>query len=335
VDGQGLTASWIVLATGAKPMPLPIDGAEHVIDSTAFLEIEDLPQRIVFIGGGFISFEFAHFAARLGPTKSQITILEAGPRPLGPFDSEMVDLLVKASDEEGIDIHCDVDIASIQSVDTVFQISLKNGTRLETDMVIHGAGRAPDISDLDLDQAGINCGKNGILVNAHMQTTNPRVFAIGDCAATIQLARVADYEAWIAAKNIRHLETNESPLPVADYTAVPSLLFTYPQYGMVGATEDELAEKDEPYQKSFARNLNWPTYQRVGMKNAAYKLLMGDNGLLLGAHILSDNAAGLLNTLSVAMANTIPMADLYRQSVLAPYPSRESDLHYMLKPFAS
>lgn len=149
------------------------------------------------------------------------------------------------------------------------------------------------------------------------------------------MARVADYEAWIAAKNIHHLETNESPLPIADYTAVPSLLFTYPQYGMVGATEDELAEKDVPYHKSFAKKLNWPTYQRVGMKNAAYKLLMGDNGLLLGAHILSDNAAGLLNTLSLAMANTIPMADLYRQSILAPYPSRESDLHYMLKPFAS
>jgi len=334
VNGQALTASWIVLATGAKPVSLPIDGAQHVIDSTAFLELEKLSQRIVFIGGGFISFEFAHFAAQLGPAGNQTTILEAGPRPLGPFDSEMVDLLAEASAHEGIDIYCGVDIRAIESTDTAFRITLKDGTPFETDLVVHGAGREPDISDLNLDRAGIDHEKQGIVVNAQMQTTNPHVFAVGDCVATIQLARVADLEAQVAAANIRHLATKHSLLSVVDYTVVPSLLFTYPQYGMVGATEDELIKKNTVYQKSFAKNLSWATYQRVGMKNAAYKLLMGDNGLLLGAHILSDNASGLLNTLSVAMANTIPMADLYRRSVLAPYPSRESDLLYMLNPFA-
>jgi len=335
VGSQALTASWIVLATGAKPMPLPIDGAQQMIDSTAFLELEKLPQRVIFIGGGFVSFEFAHFAAQLGPAKSQITILEAGPRPLGPFDSEMVDLILKASGDEGINIHCEVDIASIESADTALRITLKDGAQFDTDLVVHGAGREPDIADLNLARAGIDYEKQGILVNAQMQTTNPRVFAVGDCVASVQLARVADYEAQVAAANIRHLATNHSLLSIVDYTVVPSLLFTYPQYAMVGATEDELIKKNVAYKKSFAKNLSWPTYQRLGMKNAGYKLLMGENGLLLGAHILSDNASGLLNTLSLAMANTIPMADLYHQSVLAPYPSRESDLHYMLKPFAS
>ncbi len=82
-------------------MPLPIEGAALMIDSSAFLELKRLPRRIIFIGGGFISFEFAHFAVRLGPPNSHCTILEAGPRPLGPFDGEMVRLLWEASAQDG------------------------------------------------------------------------------------------------------------------------------------------------------------------------------------------------------------------------------------------
>ena len=117
-----------------------------------------------------------------------------------------------------------------------------------------------------------------------------------------------------------------------DYTAVPSVLFTYPQYGMVGATEAALEEAGVAYKKSFGKNLTWPTYRRVGMTSAAYKLLADEKGQLLGAHVLSDNAAGLINTCTLAMRNRIPVGALYRQSVMTPYPSRESDIIYMLKP---
>jgi len=76
----------------------------------------------------------------------------------------------------------------------------------------------------------------------------------------------------------------------------------------------------------------WPTYRRIGMSDAAYKILVGTDGLFLGAHILSDNAAGIINTIRLAMMNRIPVETLYRQCIMAPYPSRESDLTYMLKP---
>ena len=112
VDHQQLTARFIVLATGAVPMQLPIDGVQHMVTSSEYLELDRLPRRIIFIGGGFISFEFAHFAVRLGPTDTRCTILEAGPRPLGPFDGEMVGLLTEASAPEGIEILCDVNITS-------------------------------------------------------------------------------------------------------------------------------------------------------------------------------------------------------------------------------
>ena len=119
----------------------------------------------------------------------------------------------------------------------------------------------------------------------------------------------------------------------AGQTAVPSILFTYPQYGMVGYTEDALKKKGIPFTKSFGKNLTWPTYRRIGMTHAAYKILVGDGQQILGAHVLSDNAAGIINTLRLAMLNRIPVDTLYHQSVTAPYPTRESDLLYMLKPF--
>jgi glutathione reductase (NADPH) len=331
VDHTQLAASFFVLASGSFPMPLPMEGAHLAIDSTEFMELPELPGRIIFIGGGFISFEFAHFANRLGPENIRCTILEAGSHPLGPFDEEMVDLLVKASADEGIDIHCDVEIVSIEKFAEKYRISLKDGRRFEADIVVHGAGRAPDISELELDRAGIDHGKRGVRVDVNMMTSNPNVFAVGDCAATIQLARVADYEAKVAAANILQIIDGRSPSAAADYSAVPSLLFTYPQYGMVGATERKLKKEGVVFKKSFAKNLSWPTYRRIGMRHAAYKLLKGNDDQLLGAHVLSDNAAGLVNTFALAMTHRIPVDRLYRQSILTPYPTRESDLIYMLQ----
>jgi glutathione reductase (NADPH) len=303
-----------------------------MVTSADFLELDRLPRRIIFIGGGFISFEFAHFAVRLGPTDTCCTILEAGPRPLGPFDHEMVGLLKDASAPEGIDIHCNINIISIEKADHTYTVTTKDGQRFEADLVVHGAGRVPDISGLDLEKAGIESTPRGITVNEKMTTTNSHVYAVGDCAATVQLARVADAESQVAARGIAGCFSGDRLQGAMDYTTVPSVLFTYPQYGMVGATEEALKDEGVEYKKSFGKNLTWPTYRRIGMKSAAYKLLAGKDGRLLGAHVLSDNATGLINTFTLAMVNRISVDDLYRQSTLTPYPSRESDIIYMLKP---
>ena len=330
-DGKSLTADHIVLATGATPMPLPIKGIEHAIDSTAFLELDDLPKRIVFIGGGFISFEFAHFAMRLGSPGMQCTILEAGPRPLGPFDAEMVGLLSKASSDEGIAIHCDVAITAIESSLGGFSVHTRDGRRFEADLAVHGAGRVPAIQDLDLDRAGIDYSPKGIKVDRRMQTSNPHVYAVGDCAATVQLARVADAEATVAADRIVALRNGGVSKAAMDYTAVPAVLFTYPQLGAVGKTEQALKEEGVSHKKSAGNRLGWPTYRRVGMRSAAFKILADSEGQVLGAHILSDNATGIVNTFALAMKNRIPVDKLCEQSVMSPYPSRESDILYMLK----
>ena len=331
VNGAPIQGKYYVLATGAHPMPLPFAGAGHLITSSDFLELDRLPPRIVFVGGGFISFEFAHFAARLGPAE-RIVILEVAPRPLAPFDADMVAHLMTASRAEGIEIHTDVQLAGVEKTGAGFVVRTEDGERFEADLVVHGAGRAPSLERLQLERGQVKYAKDGITVDREMRTSNPRVFAVGDCAATIQLARVADYEAYVAAKNIL-AEVEGGSGAAVDYRQVPTILFTYPQYAMVGATEDALKEKGIRYYKSVDFNLTWPTYRRVGLQHAAYKVMVDEDSRILGAHIISDNAAGLINIFKEAMCDRRSAGDLYWQHVMTPYPSRESDILYMLKPF--
>ncbi len=329
---DSLKARYFVLATGASPVRLPIDGNRYIKDNVDFLGLEVLPERIFFVGGGFVSFEFAHFAAALGPENREIIIGEAAERPLGPFDSEMVDLLVKASEEEGITVLPGLDIKAVGKEKKGYAVTTGSGKKFETDLVVHGAGRAADLEGLCLDRAGVEYSGKGIAVDENMRTSNPAIYAIGDCAATAQLARVADCEAHVAARNIS-AELLGGEQARIDYNTVPALLFTYPQYGMVGKTEDALKKESVEYRKSFAKNLGWPTYKRVGMKHAAYKILVGPDNRILGAHFLSDNASGLVNTVKMAMLNNLGADELYRQSIMTPYPTRESDIIYMLDPF--
>jgi glutathione reductase (NADPH) len=326
-----IQAKFFILATGAKPMQLPIEGREHVITSNNFLDLNALPPSICFIGGGFISFEFAHFAARLGPAKRRLVILEVADKPLGTFDAEMVELLVEASQAEGIEVMCGVKINAIEKLDKGFLIHTTGDDSFETDLVVNGAGRVPDLDTLELNAAGIEHSERGIIVDQSLRTSNRRVFAVGDCAATIQLARVADKEAHVATENIL-AEFDLGQKSTMDYAAVPAILFTYPQLGMVGQTEESLKQDGQTYHKSFAKNLSWPTYKRVGLKHAAYKILTNANNKILGAHFLSDQSSGTINTIKQAMLNETTVDELYQQTIVSPYPTRESDLSYMLKP---
>jgi glutathione reductase (NADPH) len=333
VGGRSIEARFFIIASGSRPMPLPIKGIEHAITSDQFLDLPSLPDGFVFIGGGFISFEFAHFAVHLGNrAKGKTVILEAAPRPLGPFDAEMVSLLVAASEAEGISVHTGVQISAIEQAAGTLKVKTGVGDAYSADAVVNGAGRVADIENLNLGQAGIDHSSRGITVNTRMQTSQPHIYAIGDCAATIQLARVADYEAMVAASAIVGT-FGDGQLSGVDYSAVPSVLFTYPQYGMVGHTEDALKKEGIAFTKSVGKNLTWPTFRRIGMQHAAYKILVGNDRQILGAHVLSDNAAGIINTLRLAMLNRIPVNTLYHQCIMSPYPTRESDLLYMLKPF--
>lgn len=331
VGEERLEAEFFIIATGAQPMQLPMEGSGHLLTSNDFLALETLPSRLVFIGGGFISFEFAHFAARLSPSPVEITILEVMDRPLGPFDGDMVDQLVAASIHDGIRVRCGVKIAKIEETRDGFSVHLGDGETISADLVINGAGRIPAIDSLQLDAAGIDFSRRGIQVDGSMRSSVETIFAVGDCADTLQLARVADREALAAVNNILSARGEGEPDQVS-YDEAPAVLFTYPQLAMVGKTEEQLKAEQIRYWKSTDTNLGWPTYRRIGLRHAAYKILVDENDLVLGAHVLSDNSTGLINTFRMAMLSGTDVKKLHRDAILSPYPSRESDTLYMLAP---
>ncbi|RZW20127.1 MAG: NAD(P)/FAD-dependent oxidoreductase, partial [Desulfobulbaceae bacterium] len=232
VGDEKLEAEFFIIASGSEPMQLPIAGSEHLLTSNDFLALEELPSRLVFVGGGFISFEFAHFAARLVDDPKEIVILEAMQRPLGPFDGDMVMQLMASSADDGINIRCEAHISEIEKTAVGYIIRLDNGEIISCDLVINGAGRAPAIESLQLENAGVDFSRRGIAVDTGMRSSVETIFAVGDCADTLMLARVADQEALTAVHNILSAK-GEGEQDVISYDEAPAVLFTYPQLAMV------------------------------------------------------------------------------------------------------
>ena len=202
-DNEIIKGKYILIATGAGPVNLGIPGLENVITSDQFLDIESyrLPDNIAFIGGGYISFEFAHIAARSGV--KNITIFHRGKQALAHFDPDLVNLLVHKSKNIGIDVRLETKVEKIDILASsssgedhgklvVYYSSAINSPAddkltktLEADMVVHGAGRVPNIEELDLKAGDIEHTSSGIKVNQYLQSvSNPMVYAAGDVAAS-------------------------------------------------------------------------------------------------------------------------------------------------------
>jgi glutathione reductase (NADPH) len=356
-----LNGRHILVATGAKPAKLNIPGEEYVTISDQFLELDDLPERIVFIGGGYISFEFAHIAARAGAKK--ITILHRSNKPLGQFDPDLVYQLVQRTRELGIDVQLQTEVKGIvrRSSDNglavnAFSIRKDDGNSnkeeciIDTDMVVHGAGRVPDIEGLDLGAAGIEYDlKKGIKVNKYLQSvSNPAVYAAGDVAVGSggpQLTPIATYDGKIVASNLlkgNHLKPN--------YNGVPSVVFTIPPLASVGLQESVAKELGLHFRTNFQKNTSsWYTSRRIGESYSGFKVLVeqrqgnangngngngGDDddysngGRILGAHLLGTHAEEIINIFALAIRLGLNTNDI-KDTILS-YPTKSSDISYML-----
>ncbi len=205
VNDEVLEGRYVVIAAGQKPADLKIVGTEHLTTSEQFLELNELPKRILFIGGGYIAFEFAHVAVRAG---AQVTIAHRGPRPLPRFDPDLVDQLVKSSRELGVDVQLGTEVIRVEksSGQLVVRASASGQPRtFEADMVVHAAGRVPEIDDMNLDAAGVAWDSRGVKVNEFLQSlSNSAVYAAGDAAASggPPLTPVASYEGILVAANL-------------------------------------------------------------------------------------------------------------------------------------
>lgn len=327
IGGTPYEATHFLIATGARPRPLDFPGHEHLIDSTDFLDLEVLPPRILFVGGGFISFEFAHISARAG---SAPVIIDRGPRPLKGFDPDLVELLITRGAEAGIELQRSTTITAIEKSESGFQVSAERSGQTETlefDLVVHGAGRIPELAGLDLDAAGVDWDEHGVHVAAHLQsTTNSAVYAAGDSANTpgMPLTPVAVFESKVAASNMLKGTTT-----VPDYAGVPTAVFTIPELARVGMLEQEARDQGIDVDVRYNDTSSWYSNYRIGETTAAAKILIDrSSDRIVGAHLLGPEYGELINFLALAMKLELTTRQL--KSMTATYPTVGSDLGSML-----
>ncbi|MDT8356843.1 NAD(P)/FAD-dependent oxidoreductase [Roseomonas mucosa] len=317
----------VVIASGAKPRPLGMPGEELVTSSDQFLELAELPRRMLFIGGGYVSFEFAHIAARAG---AAVTVLARGKRPLTGFDPDLVDRLMDRSKAAGIAVHTRADVERVERTGTGLRVWASVQGRaeaFEADLVTHGAGRVPATDTLDLDRAGVRAGRKGIEVNEYLQSvSNPAVYAAGDVAATAgpPLTPVSHLEGRVVADNL--LKGNHAQ---PDYTGIPSVAFTIPALARVGLLEEEARGQGLDVTVKFTDMAGWFTVRRVAETHAAAKVLTENStGRILGAHLLSPESSELINMFALAMRSGLTVEHL--RNFVSAYPSAASDIGYFI-----
>jgi glutathione reductase (NADPH) len=327
VDGKSYDSQRFLVAAGAIPRPVTFAGADLMTDSTEFLSLEALPKRILFVGGGFVSFEFAHIVARAG---AEPVIVDRGTRPLNAFDPDLVEMLIERSAAVGVDLQRETEIVSITASGAGFAVEVKTGdntTTIETDLVVHGAGRIAALVNLNLEAAGVTYGDKGIVVAPHLQsTTNSAVFAAGDSADTkgMPLTPVAVIEGKVAASNML-----KDQKIVPDYTGIPTAVFTVPELARVGMLEAEAKEAGHDVDVRFTDTGGWYSNYRIGETSAAAKILVDrSDDTILGAHLFGPEYGELISFFGLAIKLGLTSKQL--KSMTAVYPSVGSDLGSLL-----
>jgi len=327
MNGESLRARHFHIATGARPMTLNIPGEELLITSTDFLDLSERPDRVVFVGGGFIAMEFAHIAKRAGA--SEVTVLEMMKRPLGNFDPDLVAILVEATAELGVALRTDAKVLKVEKQGGEFAVSFETPGGIDVvtcDIVVHATGRVPNIDGLNLAAAGVEHGPRGIKVNASMRTTNPNIFACGDCADSgPNLTPVSAYEGRIAAKNLLAGHDERS----VSYPPIPSVVFTLPMVATVGLSETAARETGLKFDAHFEKTQGWYSSLRVGAKWTGYKVLVEqETGRILGAHLIGPGAEEQINLFAMAMGAGLTAIQI--KAMIFAYPSYASDIGSMV-----
>ncbi len=314
---QTLSAKYIVIATGARPMELNIPGEDLLTTSDQFLNTDHLPQEIIFVGGGFVSFEFASIAARAG---SNMIILHRSDNFLKRFDPDLVKEVVKASSQAGVNILPHNEVREIVRDENKLKV-ITDKDSFFADMVVHGAGRVANL-DLDLEKGNIKTRGGGIAVNQYMQSiSNPRVYSAGDCTENSRkLTPLANIEGGIAATNI--LEGN---IKEVNYTGIPAVVFTFPPLGSVGTSEDR-----GDYQVVFKDQNDWYTAKRVKLSHAASKVIIDEEDKIVGAHYLGPDAQEVINFFALSIRLGLTASQLKDLAYTFAYPSTASFIRYML-----
>ena len=327
VGDDMLTGRYVLIANGAQPARLGMPGEELLTTSEQFLELDKLPQQIIFVGGGYISFEFAHIAVRAG---AQVRILQRGARPLGGFDPDLVDQLLQATREIGVEVELNSSVEAVEKdAGRLMLQATTEDTRqtFEADMVVHGAGRLPEIDGLELEKADVEWEGRGVLVNEFLQSvSNPAVYAAGDSAASggLPLTPVASLEGDVVASNLLN-GNHRKP----DYTGIPTVVFTVPPLASVGLQEETAKQRGLKVRVTHGDTSSWYSSRRIGNKSSGFKVLVEEESdRVVGAHLLGPHAEEVINIFALAIRAGMRMTDL--KTMPYAYPSLSYDIRYMV-----
>ena len=307
----------VVVATGSSAFVPPIEGLSSVdyLTNESLFDLTELPEHLIVVGGGPIGLEMAQAHRRLG---SRVTVLE-GLRALGKDDPELAAIVLDKVREEGVDLRENTKVMSVapgengQGVTVEVETPTGPETVRGTHLLI-AAGRKANVAGLGLDEAGVTYDRRGIEVTKKMRTTNRRVYAIGDVAGGFQFTHMAGYHAGLVIRAMLFR------LPAKENTEiVPWATYTDPELGHVGLNEEQAREK-----YGTVNVLRWPYAEndraQAERKTAGMiKLITAKRGRIVGASIAGAGAGEILNTMSLAVAQKLKVADM--TGFISPYPT--------------
>lgn len=318
----------IILATGSKPNKLAIvdkKAESLVLDSKALLELTELPEKIVIIGGGVIGLEFAFILARLDV---DVTIIEYFAEILNFLDPEVIKEITDAAVEAGIRIQTKAEAKSIKNTlaDRALVEFETEGEKkyITADKVLMAAGRKANFGGLDLESLAIEKEKNqaglGIRVNSQMQTTANNIYAIGDVTAKTQLAHAASEQGIVAVKNILGQKAE------MNYNAIPKAIFTEPEIAVVGLSEKEAKAQNLDFKTGkFPIKANSKALA-LGKERGFVKLVTDlESDFVLGAVIIGPHATDLIAELTLAVNNQLTTEEIIE--TIHAHPTSSESIH--------
>lgn len=297
VNGERFTAKNILIATGGWPQIPQIPGHEHAIGSNEAFFLKELPKRVLVVGGGYIAVEFAGIFHGLG---ANTTLLYRGDLFLRGFDGSVRKHLQEELTKRGLDLQFNADIARIdKQADGSLKATLKDGRELEADCIFYATGRRPMLDNLGLENTDVQLTDKGFIkVDEQYQTTEPSILALGDVIGRVQLTPVALAEGMAVA---RRLFKPEQYRPV-DYKMIPTAVFSLPNIGTVGLTEEEAREAGHDVVVFESRFRPMKLTLTECQEKTLMKLVVdGKTDKVLGCHMVGPDAGEIVQGLAIAL----------------------------------
>jgi mercuric reductase len=319
VGERRLTADRVLVATGSRTAVPPIDGIDDIdwLDHVSALELTELPESLLVVGGSAVGLEFGQAFSRFG---SRVAIVEAVDRIAFRDDREGAAELAAALEDEGIEIILSTFVKSVrqEGVDVLARLAPRDGgeeRELRITRVLLAAGRAPNVEELELEKAGIDRTKAGITVDGRLRTTAEGVWAAGDVTGLAQFTPVAQYQARIAAEDMFG-----GNAPEADYSILPTAIFTDPELGGVGMTEDEARTEGLEFEVVKHPLAGVTRAQYTDSKHGLYKIVFETGSRrVLGVQVVNRAASEIVQGLALPLKLGATVDDL--ANVLHTYPS--------------